>query len=469
VRSAREPATSARVLVSTTELSDSGPALRSSPAADSDKGVSSSIWRRIRRDVLLLGAGNIGTVIAQLVFRSILIAALVPAAYGRLSLILSIYSTVWIIGASGVPSSVARYIALIAPADDAGIVRSAVRAAALPTIIATTIVAAISGVLLNSLLACVFALCGLSSLVYSLLTMGILRGRGRIGASASILPIAAVAEAGPLAVMWLSGLGVTMQSAFGLFCLGNVIGLCAGVFFTLRTAPRRTSSTALPREDVPSARELLGFSMWLGAATVGVAMLPLVIRLAAALDSYTVVAMIDVAVVLLSIPQRVGAVILMAVVPHAVRAIGRGGVKLTISRRENMIMIAPFVLVAGIVAFTPILSWLFDALGRPVYAKGAEYLALALLAGPARILYGVVEGVLIAHGEGRFLAVMALSITAVASGMIFAATALGSPMVAFAVFVAALWVIYLAGLMRISRLPPVRDLSIARGRSPQIT
>jgi O-antigen/teichoic acid export membrane protein len=306
--------------------------------------------------------------------------------------------------------------------------------------------------------------CGLSSLVYSLLTMGILRGRGRVGSAASIMPIAAVGEAAPLAIIWLLGVGVTPQSAFGLFCLGNVVGLIAGVFLIRRTAPRRTSSTALSTEGVPSARELLRFSMWLGAATMGVAMLPLIIRSAAALDSYTVVAVIDVAIVLLSIPQRLGTVILMAVVPHATRALGRGGVNLTISRRENAIMIVPFVLVAVIVAFTPIVGWLFDELGRPVYAKSASYLALALLAGPARILYGVVEGVLIAHGDGRFLALTALSITVVASGMIFAAAALGSPMVAFAVFVAALWVVYLAGLARISRLPPVRDLSIVRDR-----
>ncbi len=449
--------------MSTTELSDSGPALHTSSPADGDTDAPPSIWRRIRRDVLLLGAGNVATVIAQLVFRSILIAALLPAGYGRLSLILSIYNTVWIVGASGVPSSVARYIALIAPADDAGIVRSAIRAAALPAILATAIVATLSGVLLDSPLAGAFAVCGLASLVYSLLAMGILRGRGKIGASASILPIAAVAEAGPLALIWLLGFGVTLQSAFGLFCLGNVVGLIAGIVLTRRTAPRRTSNAAPPppKKDVPSARELLGFSMWLGAATVGVAMLPLVIRAAAAFDSYTVVAMIDIAIVLLSIPQRLGTVILMAVVPHAARAISGRGLTLAISRRENAIVIAPFVLAAAIVAFTPIVGWLFDGLGRPAYAQSAGYLALALLAGPARILYGVVEGVLIAHGEGRFLAVMALSITVVASGMIVAATALGRPMIAFAVFAAALWAIYLAGLARISHLPGARDLSIA--------
>src|ERR1700722_6191859 len=94
-------------------------------SAQDGHAVNSSIWRSIRRDVVLLGSGSMATVLTQLVFRSILIAALVPAGYRRLSLVLSIYNTVWIIGASGLPNGVARYVALIAPADDSSIVRSA--------------------------------------------------------------------------------------------------------------------------------------------------------------------------------------------------------------------------------------------------------------------------------------------------------------------------------------------------------
>jgi O-antigen/teichoic acid export membrane protein len=449
--------------VNAAELSEAAPALARPAAVDVDAGAPSSIWRRVWRDVLLLGAGNFGTVLVQLVFRSVLIAALVPADYGRLSLILSIYTTIWIIGASGVPSSVARYIAVIAPADDAGVVRSAVRAAALPTTVAAVTVASASGVLLHSLPAGLFALCGLSSLVYSLLTMGILRGRGRVGAAASIPLIAAVAEASPLVLAWASGVGVTPLLAFGLVCFGNVVGLGAGVLQTARTSPRRVSGATPPAQEGPGARELLGFSMWLGAATLGVAALPLIVRAAAALDSYTVVAVIDVAIVLLSIPQRVGLVILMAVVPHATRAIAKDGARLTISRRENLLIAVPFVLAAAVAAFTPIVGWLFAAVGRPVYAQSSGYIALAMLAGPARVLYGIVEGVLIAHGEGRFLAATALSITALAAALIFAAAAAGRPAVAFVVFVAALWAIYLAGLMRISRLAPTARGS---GRCP---
>jgi O-antigen/teichoic acid export membrane protein len=205
---------------------------------------------------------------------------------------------------------------------------------------------------------------------------------------------------------------------------------------------------------VPSARELLGFSMWLGLATVGVAVMPLVMRFAAAFDSYSVVATIDVALVLLSIPQRVGTVIVQAVIPHATRALGKKDVTLTISRREHVIMIAPFVVAAIIVAFTPIVGTVFGLLGRPGYAKGAEYLALALLAGPARILYGLVQGILVAHGDGRFLARNSLSITVIASVLIFALAALGSTVGAFGVFVVACWAVYLVGLARVHRFGP---------------
>jgi hypothetical protein len=188
--------------------------------------------------------------------------------------------------------------------------------------------------------------------------------------------------------------------------------------------------------------------MWLGAATFGVAALPLVVRFAATLDSYTTVAIIDVALVLLSLPQRVGTAILMAVVPHAARS---GTAAMTISRRENLIAIVPFIVVAAIAAFTPTVGWLFDLLGRHVYAKSGEYLAMALLAGPARIMYGVVEGVLIARLDGRFLALTVLSVAVVASGAILAAAALSSALVAFTIFVGAFWVIYLVALARVGR------------------
>jgi|GEM_PF-5840830 len=341
------------------------------------------------------------------------------------------------------------------PKDDRAIVRSAVRAGVLPTVVASIIVATASGLLLNSTLAFFFAVIGLPSLVYSLLAMGILRGRGYMGLAASIMPIAAVGEVGPLAIMKFSEIGITPLSAFVVFCLGNALGLAAGVALTIKTSPSRVINIEFPETSsrpVPTPRELLGFSIWLGIATVGVAILPLIIRSAAALDSYTTVAIIDVALVLLALPQRVGIVLVQAVVPHATRALGEEKLSLTISRREHIWMIAPFLLAAGIVAFTPLVGWLFGLLGRPEYEQSARYLAMALIASPARILYGLVEGILIAHKEGRFLAFTALAITIVASGLIFAATVLASMIVAFAVFVTAFWLIYLVGYARIRQL-----------------
>ena len=416
-----------------------------------------SMWRRARRDVVLLGAGNVGVVIAQLGFRSLLVTLLAPAAYGRLSLVLSIYNTVWILGASGLPNSVARYIATAAPKDDPAIIRSAVRAGIWPTAIAAVFVAVVSGLLLNSPLAFLFSIVGLTSLVYSLLCMGILRGRGRIVPAASIMPIAGASEFILLALVLLAGLSVTTLSAFGVFCVGNFIGLLVGIILTSRTAPRLAPTAAPPVEGelstVPSSRQLLGFSLWLGAATVGVALLPLAVRLAAAFDSYTVVAMVDIALVLFTIPQRIGSVIVSAVVPHATRAQHRGDGALMISRRENFVAIFVFALPAAVVIFTPIVGWVFGLLGRPEYAGSAKYLALALLAGPARVLYGVVEGVLVARGEGRFLAVNSLSIALVGSASILIAAALGSVTVAFSLFAISGWAIYVFGLRRVKLGP----------------
>ncbi len=407
-----------------------------------------------------------GTVLAQLVFRSILITVLVPVAYGRLSLIFSIYNTVWIIGASGLPNGVARYIGAIAPADDSAIVRSAFRAGAWPTIVAAVLIATASGVILNSPLAFLYGAIGLSSLVYAVIIMGILRGRGRIGSATAIMLIGGFGEVVLLVLLLVSGLDVTPLSAFGVFCLGNVIGLIAGISFMLRMRmARRQQVPGLDKSvhiTVPSTRQLLGFSMWLGATTVGIVVLPLVVRFAAALDSYTVVATVDVALLLLSIPLRMGSVLVSAVVPHAARAVAKGTRNMTISRCEISIVIVPFVIAAIIVAFTPIVGWLFDSIGRPEYAKSAIYLALALLAGPARVLYGLVEGELVAYGEGRFLAVNSLSVTAVASIAILVVAASGSMVVAFTLFVIACWSVYVCALIRIRRLTSDNELVAAQ-------
>ena len=197
--------------------------------------------------------------------------------------------------------------------------------------------------------------------------------------------------------------------------------------------------------------------MWLGLATSAVAAMPLFMRFAAVLDSYTVVAIVDIALVFLSIPQRVGTVIVSAVIPHVTRSIGKDDLNLMLSRREHAVIVLPFVLAAVLLAFTPVVGWLFDALGRPEYQKDVNYLALALLAGPARILYGVVQGVLAAHGEGRFMALSALAICGLASAAIVISCALGSTLIAFGVFVIACWTIYLNGLARINGLTsPVR-------------
>lgn len=426
------------------------------PAATSTEDASTSIWRRVRRDIVLLGAGSVGIVVAQLCFRSILVAALSPNAYGHLTLILSIYNTVWIIGASGIPNGASRYIAAIAPRDDRPIVSSAIRATAWPTLVAAVSVAVVAGVLLKTPPAALFAAAGLSSLVYTLLATGILRGRGHVVAAASILLVAAVSEVTLLVGLRVSSLPFTPNSAFAVFCIGNCIGLLVGIVCVVRTNPPRTLEVRLPRGtelgSVPSPRQLLGFSVWLAAATAAVALLPLIMRAVAVIDSYTAVALIDVALVLFNIPQRMGGVIVQAVVPHATRALGTDNARLTISRREHAIVIVPFVAAAAIVAFTPLLGSLFALIGKPGYGRSADYLALALLAGPARILYGLVQGVLIAHGDGRFLARNAWSVTIVASIAMLVATLLGSTTTAFGIFVVASWVIYWVGRARIAHV-----------------
>lgn len=432
--------------MSTTEVS---PGAGATPASAPAAGGSRSIWSRIRRDALLLGGGNVMLVLAQLGFRGILIATLVPAEYGRLSLVLSIYNSAWIIGSSGLPNSVARYIAINGPAGDGAVIRAAIKAGAIPIGVATVLVGVASALVLQTPVAAPIGALGFCGLMYSLLSMGALRGRGRVGYAAAVMPLAGCVELLLLLGLWRSGLGVAPLSAFGIFAIGNLVGLALATYFLLRT---RVRNAGVPTRPAPSPRELLSLSLWLALATGAVAILPLVVRTAATLDSFTVVAIVDVALVLFSIPQRLGTIIVLATTPHASKQVDEGRLDVAISRREHLLLAIPFLAAAAVVAFTPLVEMIFDAIGKPQYDESATYLALALLAGPPRILYGLVEGMLIAHGEGRFLAFNAVLLSVLASAAIFAAVAAGSTDAAFAAFVVAFWAIYLCGLQRVRAL-----------------
>ncbi len=409
------------------------------------------IWSRIWRDFLILGTGNVGTVVLQLGFRAILIVQLVPSSYGRLALLLTVYNTIWIFANSGLPNSIARYIAINPPGNDTLVLRAAIRAAAIPMIVVGLVMAIIAGSILHSPLAGVFGAIGVSSLVYSQLGTGVLRGRERVSHAATVMPVAALAELVLLSALLVSPLAVTEVSAFGTFCLGNVIGLAFAALLVIRTTPDADPDPAIAAET-PSGRQLLGFSLWLAGAAAGIAALPLVMRLAAALDSYTQAAIVDLALVIFNIPQRIGAIVAMAVVPHASKAAGRGKVAIRLTRPQQILAVAPFAIMAVVFAATPVIEWLADAIGRPEYEQSARYAALVMLAGPARVLYGLTAGILIGHGRARFLCLTVLTVLTAASAVIVVSASQGQTMVAFAAFVAAIWALYLVTLHRVQRL-----------------
>src|SRR5262249_52390224 len=267
-------------------------------------------------------------------------------------------------------------------------------------------------------LAALFGAVGVSSLVYSQLATGVLRGRHRVSGAASVMPVAGLAEMlapGCLVVSRLPGAG---GSPVGTFCPGNVIGLASAALLVVRTTPR-ASAEAKESAETPSGRELLGFSLWLAGAAAGIAALPLIMRLAAALDSYTQAAIVDLALVIFNIPQRIGAIVSMAVVPHASRAAtNRTNIAFRISRRQQALAIVPFLILAVVLAATELIEMLADAIGRPEYEQSARYAALVMLAGPARVLYGLTAGILIGHGKGRFLCLTVLSVLFVSSALI---------------------------------------------------
>lgn len=411
------------------------------------RGLLQILWK----DVLLLGAGNVGYAVGQLVFRSILIVTLVPAEYGRLTLLLSIYNTVWLVATGGLPDGVARHLAIARPEQDAATTHAVFKATLWPTAIGALAMGGISAVMLDSVWAGFVGAIGLASLVYASVTIGILRGRLRIGAASSVMPVTALGEALPLAALVMLGLGVTTLSAFSAFCLGNVVGLAVGLALVIKTKPAVEAEQERPGSII-TPRQLLGFSFWLAIAATGMALLPLAARLAASLDSYLEVAIVDIALVVFAVPQRLGALMVAAMAPHASRSIHFKGAAHRISRREQLLTVAPFLIAAAVLAFTPLVSTVADAIGRPEYSRCGTYLSLVMLAGPARVLYGVAAGILIGHADAKFLALTVTAVTICAATLMFAAAALGEVTVAFAVLIPAFWAIYLILLYRLDHL-----------------
>jgi O-antigen/teichoic acid export membrane protein len=281
------------------------------------------------------------------------------------------------------------------------------------------------------------------------------------------MPVAALAELLLLACLLLPffGLRLTEVSAFGTFCFGNVIGLAFAAMVVVRTTPRaRADQTAAV--ETPSGRQLLGFSLWLAGAAAGIAALPLIMRLAAALDSYTQAAIVDLALVIFNVPQRAGSIIAMAVIPHASQAAGKERMALRLTRPQQAIAVVPFVALAIVFAATPVMEWLADAIGRPEYEQSAKYAALVMLAGPARVLYGLSTGILIGHGRARFLCLTVLTVLILSSAVIIVTASQGDTLVAFGVFVAAIWALYLVTFSRAQKLSmEVEAGTPARGRA----
>jgi len=400
--------------------------------------------RALARDLGFLGAGMMLFAVQQLLFRTLALATLPASDYGRLSLVLSVYGVVILVGAMGMPDVIVRTLAPLRPEnvdDEIAAINAAIRASAGPTMLAAALAAGVALAVLQEPLSAVLVALGVTCWVYSLVAAGVFRGRGQVRRAASVQPLAGAMQC--LGAIGLAAFeALSTSTAIAVFVLGHFTALGVSARWLVRDNQSINAYIGRPPstpDHAPIPADLLRASAWLGAGMFLTAMLPVVIRAAAALDSYATVAAVDVALTLVAMFQRLGGIVLQALLPHHARATKFNASSPAVSLRVALLTSAPFLLLGLVASSTSAPSDLLSLVGASELTEVGPYLGLALLAAPSRLLYGVAQSRLIARDEPHFLAMNALTTTGAGAVMILALAQSGSVLAAFACFAAMSW------------------------------
>jgi O-antigen/teichoic acid export membrane protein len=387
-------------------------------------------------------------------FRILAIREAPVAEYGQAALLISVFNVVLVLGHFGIPVAAARLAARRRGKGLAtGMVGAAARAAALPALAGSFAIAVVTAVVTSSAGLALVALVGMLPMVVSVIAAGFLRGKGRIWESASVQPANAAIQLVVLAALIVGGANIGVGSVLVSFYAGNVGAAVVGVALLRRVGTVRVG----PVLD-SGVRDVLRFSAWLTIATFAIYALTLLPRISMAHVSYEQVALLDLALLVYSIPQRLVASFLTALVPLA------AGVQ---ARRERVTVPAALDAAVFLFAFSmlAIVLWQTHAVRHalavvvPDRYLAAEPLVLVLLAAvPAEALFAVNSGFLQGFGETRRLAATSWGVLVGMAGLLPIAVWLGPAYVA-GVIVIAYWSLYIAS-RALLRLEQVQERSV---------
>ena len=140
---------------------------------------------------------------------------------------------------------------------------------------------------------------------------------------------------------------------------------------------------------------------------VGLAIIP---RVALAHLSYGDVASFDLALLVYSIPQRLTASLVIALIPVAA-ARQVAGTRITLpTAADAVVLMVAFVLCDAILWWSHALSGALNAVGLSHYSGSERFLLILLLAAPAELFFSIDAAVLQAFGRSRSLAVLVLTV-----------------------------------------------------------
>ncbi len=382
-------------------------------------------------------------VLFQAAFRLLAIHDLSIDSYGRAALLLSVFNFALVFANFGVPAAAARLAARSTGLTRGRDVLSSVtKASVIPSIAAGLALGLTTLALTHSVGLAVVCCLGVFPMVMSGVYAGFVRGRGYVWSSASVQPANVVVQL--LVLLAISAWGVKVGVGWVLisFCIGNVAAFLLSLVYIERWR-RSVHEADSPPDAQVGARSVLVFSAWLSLANVAVMGLAIIPRVALAHLSYGDVASFDLALLVYSIPQRLTASLVIALIPFAA-ARQVAGTRITLpSSADAVVLTVAFVLCDAILWWSHALSHLLNAVGLTHYVGSERFLLILLLAAPAELFFSLDAAVLQAFGRSRSLAVLVLTVFGVSTVAALGAVQAGPNFLAL-LLVADYWALYLA-------------------------
>jgi len=344
-------------------------------------------------------------------------AELSLADYGRTALLISGFNAVTLLAAVGFPPETSRLAARarVFNGDTKAVLRVSLRAAASPAVAGAVLVGVGTYIVDATPRTAVVAFISLPPLVAAVVIAGYVRGIGSPTRGALIQPANFVGQLVALGV-FISLYGtLTYRFVFDAFAIGNWCALLVAMLLLVGAHPLSGRPVTSGRGEAPlrySVREVLGASAWLTATAASVTLLPVFARAAGAVFSLQVVALIDVALLVFAIAERLGTVVTAGMIPAATERAASGAVRMP-SRAKKVMLAAGTAFFVVLLAWTDAVPVLLAAFGLARYSAAEPFLLIVLLAAPARILYAVTIGAAVAEGRVRVL-----SLTAGAVGLV---------------------------------------------------